>query len=1528
MAYFALLWKARTIEKYRLNYESEKINSIMMSKNPMPKQSLSQRWRHYRYDTQKRISRNFRRWYPEGSSMSNFLLYLRTDQTFPNFVLKSILGFVGGIILTYLCFMFFVFQLSISLMHATIMSSVIGVLLTLGLAFSYRIRCLVFLLVPQFFSRVGRYTLTCYALVLILTGPATNTLKNSEVLSESLACGQEQIKTSVGHIKTLMDRPLNSLKDSVKVMVEKLRAIAVKMKAIILKVNRLILSLTQVINTGYFRLNSLTNVCNERLGTPYRRCIHSFQDGIEACKSTFGSNESSFCNTGKVVKNICTKYKHNLVFVFFEHLSGNIVPIVKRRLKNFSERIKHMFYLEVHVHHSYSFSSNTSRTACQVAAGIVTEIRKRADPLLTWLSWSSYVTSLFLLLIIFRAKSYQHMFETRSRFDNRYITKDIRILDLKRQRERREAILPLNRREQAKYVTTTSFRLVASEKAYLSRSVVFMTITTFKLMIHMIADYSLYWVLMTIRHHGRFQTPPQPGAGDTGIHISGSGLTADLLKSIVAGLSVLLESPILSPLSCLPNPSPPDLKRYTQIGVLILLLWFFSMFEPYGLRLRHVVMGHYQPDRAKTRAVWLYNHIIRARAGFMKLARRKLHRTYKYRCEELTFAQWLQHHIPFCWLRSLLGINDERPHCLLCGTVYDESRPDTQLIRCKSANCPGAFCDSCFADIGELCTICLAPEDYGDLSDVSIEKGSSEDSDESDDDSGFSKISAICKLNISKISRSSTKLCERYKSSIFSRNKSEQQALIPLISKRNDKIDFSNNYTDKCALESPRKDIKKSIRLRRRYISTDACVYHYDKKEQLLCQFNDVDYETFNFDICIIFDKLCIAYNDFILTEVKAYYDQVYLNHKAIKYRCYKTNKLKCNVKNFKNKKKFSARKSPKDVTTLKDSKCRVMPTDGTKSVSQCSFYRIILAPNSIKIQKIIKNTKLLTDMAQYFKTNIKCKMKRKRKKSKVSRGMKCLRRTYQSKFLKPIVLSNDVVTFSSYSNHGQKSAFNSYYSEKSNDSKVYKKDKYFRKYTQVYSGSCNGLQKLRSLVTNYWKNIVANGSSEIQVTISNTKSDTFVSKESKNYKRRKKKESNQKTCCTSDDVGLRSDGVGNEETRKYRISAFISDQEWIKRQWKKRTNTHTNFNSELDVACNYINEALPDNKSISIKNKVNGRKSHPLHCDNNLLKGDTKYILQNQGVTVTETHFTVKDVCKKYGCDLITVTSSNTSMEKILKAVRQVFEKGQHEDTTAKCTPFNKYKEFYESVTNIGAMCKGGCWEDAVEVENEESEECPSECGSEETCDPYIIFSDGSCTKSCLLKKPSANIKFSLKNFGSDLSDRLKNGVKSSLTFLKNLRNSIKKSNCWTRRQKTNKKKNCDKCCNPQQITGNDLADISIQSNHKKEEEEKQETGAVCCCSYEKLNSSSDVDADVNEGDIRVEKRSKTSVAIQKISSKADMHSKATGNKANASTITKKPLGKLMVYGVSVSIFYFLSVCCWSQMTFTVSPGLGTSRS
>ncbi|CAK1541097.1 unnamed protein product [Leptosia nina] len=588
------------------------------------------------------------------------------------------------------------------------MSSIIGLLLTLGLAFSNRLRCLVFLLIPQFFSRIGRYTLTCYALILILTGPATNTLRNSEVLTESMACSQEQIKTNVRHLSDSMKQPFHAMKDSVRLMLNKFDRVSGNMKDILLKIERMVISVADVIQSSHSWLVSVVNICNRKLGTPYNHCMNILKKGIPDCKSILGS-KLFWCNVTNVEAACQAIKSHKEICVVDDFARGSFAATIQRKWRSFTKRVKTMFFVNIQVHHKYTVS-NASRSASQVAAGIVTEIRNRADPLITWLSWSSCVTSLFLLLIIFRAKYYQHMYETRSRFDNRYVTQELYEIDLKRFQEGRDTILPLNRRERTKYIPTTSFRLIATEKVFMSRSAVFMMITTFKLMIHIIADYSLFWVLTTIEHHGRLQTQIPPGPSDAGVKITGTGFAAELLKSIFNILTIPLQTPTISPTACLPNPHPPDFQRYTQIGVIIVILWLLALFEPYGLRLRHVIMGHHRPERAKARANWLYNHILRTRGSFMKLARRKLHREYKY-CgyEHLTFRHWLDSRLP-----------------------------------CETPKCPGIFCNSCFNDIGKLCTICLSPADYGDYSDISLEKGSS------DDDSDDTYNSYECKDDSSK----------------------------------------------------------------------------------------------------------------------------------------------------------------------------------------------------------------------------------------------------------------------------------------------------------------------------------------------------------------------------------------------------------------------------------------------------------------------------------------------------------------------------------------------------------------------------------------------------------------------------------------------------------------------------------------------------------------------------------------------------------------------------------------------------------
>lgn len=209
-----------------------------------------------------------------------------------------------------------------------------------------------------------------------------------------------------------------------------------------------------------------------------------------------------------------------------------------------------------------------------------------------------------------RVLRYRYKWLTRDRFDNRYLTVDFYEIEKQRLQQDKETVLPLNRRERNKYIPLTSFTLIRIEKLRLARSAIFLGTATVKLCIHMMTDYCLYWVLSTIRFHGRFETKVQQ-QNSVEIHVAGNGYLADLYKSIVRAFNPKASDLEMDMMPCLPNPIPPNYDTYTRIATLILSCWILAFFEPYGLRIRQVVMTQYHRDRAKQRAAWLYNHILR-----------------------------------------------------------------------------------------------------------------------------------------------------------------------------------------------------------------------------------------------------------------------------------------------------------------------------------------------------------------------------------------------------------------------------------------------------------------------------------------------------------------------------------------------------------------------------------------------------------------------------------------------------------------------------------------------------------------------------------------------------------------------------------------------------------------------------------------------------------------------------------------------------------------------------------------------------
>lgn len=117
---------------------------------------------------------------------------------------------------------------------------------------------------------------------------------------------------------------------------------------------------------------------------------------------------------------------------------------------------------------------------------------------------------------------YRYRFLTSERFDNVYITRNFREIDMRRAKLEKETVLPLNNRERKLYVSvcvfefvfltlklyfqTGSIFLAKPEKKGLSKSAVVLLTATIKLCTHMMTDYALYWVLTVIRYHARYQS--------------------------------------------------------------------------------------------------------------------------------------------------------------------------------------------------------------------------------------------------------------------------------------------------------------------------------------------------------------------------------------------------------------------------------------------------------------------------------------------------------------------------------------------------------------------------------------------------------------------------------------------------------------------------------------------------------------------------------------------------------------------------------------------------------------------------------------------------------------------------------------------------------------------------------------------------------------------------------------------------------------------------------------------------------------
>lgn len=97
---------------------------------------------------------------------------------------------VFGFFLTFSFFTILRYKLQVSPNTSLVVCCCFVIFFVLLISFHKSSRCLVLLTVPLFFSNRGRNVLIAFAYFLVLSGPAKHLIKNMNILSASIQCGE------------------------------------------------------------------------------------------------------------------------------------------------------------------------------------------------------------------------------------------------------------------------------------------------------------------------------------------------------------------------------------------------------------------------------------------------------------------------------------------------------------------------------------------------------------------------------------------------------------------------------------------------------------------------------------------------------------------------------------------------------------------------------------------------------------------------------------------------------------------------------------------------------------------------------------------------------------------------------------------------------------------------------------------------------------------------------------------------------------------------------------------------------------------------------------------------------------------------------------------------------------------------------------------------------------------------------------------------------------------------------------------
>ncbi|XP_012780084.1 DC-STAMP domain-containing protein 2 isoform X3 [Maylandia zebra] len=593
-----------------------------------------------------------------------------------------------------------------------------------GMGLSVSVRASIMVMLPSMCSGHGRNFLLLMFVSLLVSGPLSNTLENTERAASSLLCGAELAANQTQELMQKAATPLFSVLDHIREISRNAYAVAGRVQNFIYAMTDSIRHVARALRNVLRFLADIGDICNEKMGTPYRKCRSLFEEARSDCSELLG-DFNFLCNIVDGFLPLCNLARAG---EFFCIVPSYIADHLRKRLAApviaVFQKMKREFEFNISASLDFDLDANSSQSLHQMSQSIMSEISSELQVFQKLSGPLAYIGLVLLACSFLRAVQYRHRYLHNIKFDNNYITAQFKDLDQRVTSVGGASVFPITRREAKTYITPLSFQLTYRER----RAVMAGLVSVFR---HLIIgsllvalDFLVFWILDQV-HHQVTEDIVARVPVTVAVQVNGSGYASDIYRDVVASFNILQWGNItVISKKCLLEPSEPNYNTCFILGFLLGLALLVSLTSGFMQRCRRLICASYHPEREQERIRFLRQQILDQRRGVRRALRRSVGRSTTDPGGGGGRLHALLIRLPGGGrLSHLLGLSTPAC-CLVCGEVL--RLPDLSAVICDAPHCSGVYCRPCFQSLGSTCVICVRP--------LTFQEDSEEELDSTDDE--------------------------------------------------------------------------------------------------------------------------------------------------------------------------------------------------------------------------------------------------------------------------------------------------------------------------------------------------------------------------------------------------------------------------------------------------------------------------------------------------------------------------------------------------------------------------------------------------------------------------------------------------------------------------------------------------------------------------------------------------------------------------------------------------------------------------